>query len=79
MMQAAAVRFPVKTPETKEAYLYRQFFEHHFPSAAAVECVPHERSVACSTPIALAWDAAFAAMADPSGRAVRDVHQQGHR
>lgn len=79
MMQAAAARFPVKTPETKEAYLYRQLFEHHFPSAAAVECVPHERSVACSTPIALAWDAAFASMADPSGRAVRDVHQQGHR
>ncbi len=79
MMQAATARFPVKTPETKEAYFYRQLFEHHFPSAAAVECVPHERSVACSTPIALAWDAAFASMADPSGRAVRDVHQQGHR
>lgn len=79
MMRGAAERFPVKTPETKEAYLYRQIFEHHFPSATAVNCVPFERSVACSTPTALKWDAAFEAMADPSGRAVRDVHDAGYK
>ncbi len=77
MMRGAVERFPVKTPETKEAYLYRQFFEQHFPSASAVNCVPHERSVACSTPTALAWDAAFQRLADPSGRAVADVHHEG--
>ncbi|WP_306589455.1 asparagine synthase B [Geothrix sp. 21YS21S-4] len=77
MMRAAAERFPVKTPETKEGYLYRQLFERHFPDASAAECVPHERSVACSTPTALAWDEAFARAADPSGRAVADVHHQG--
>jgi asparagine synthase (glutamine-hydrolysing) len=77
MMRGAAERFPVKTPETKEAYVYRQVFEQHFPSASAVNCVPHERSVACSTPTALAWDAAFQKMADPSGRAVADVHRDG--
>jgi asparagine synthase (glutamine-hydrolysing) len=77
MMRGAAERFPVKTPETKEAYLYRQLFEQHFPSASAVNCVPHERSVACSTPTALEWDAAFQKMVDPSGRAVADVHREG--
>lgn len=77
MMRGAAERFPVKTPETKEAYLYRSLFEQHFPSATAVNCVPFERSVACSTAIALEWDAAFKSLVDPSGRAVRDVHDAG--
>jgi asparagine synthase (glutamine-hydrolysing) len=79
MMRGAAERFPVKTPETKEAYFYRQIFEHHFPSATAVNCVPFERSVACSTETALLWDASFAKMADPSGRAVTDIHDQGYQ
>ena len=79
MMAGAAERFPVKTPETKEAYYYRQIFEHHFPSATAVNCVPFERSVACSTETALRWDASFAKMADPSGRAVMDIHDQGYK
>ena len=79
MMRGAAERFPVKTPETKEAYVYRQIFEQQFPSASAVNCVPYERSVACSTPTALAWDAAFQKMVDPSGRAVADVHREGLR
>jgi asparagine synthase (glutamine-hydrolysing) len=75
MMRGAAERFPVKTPETKEGYLYRQLFEHHFPSATAVNCVPFERSVACSTAIALEWDEAFKKMSDPSGRSVLGVHR----
>jgi asparagine synthase (glutamine-hydrolysing) len=78
MMRGASERFPVKTPETKEAYLYRQIFEHHFPYATAVNCVPWERSVACSTETALKWDAAFQNMVDPSGRAVTDVHVQAY-
>jgi asparagine synthase (glutamine-hydrolysing) len=79
MLRGAGERFPVKTPETKEAYLYRQLFEHHFPSATAVHCVPWERSVACSTETALRWDAAFATLADPSGRAVLGVHDAAYR
>jgi asparagine synthase (glutamine-hydrolysing) len=78
MMRGAGERFPVKTPETKEAYLYRQLFEAHFPQATAINCVPWERSVACSTETALKWDAAFQKMVDPSGRAVMDVHDQGY-
>ncbi|MDE3034114.1 MAG: asparagine synthase B, partial [Acidobacteriota bacterium] len=77
MLRGAAERFPVKTPETKEAFLYRQIFEAHFPSPTAVDCVPFERSVACSTAVALAWDAAFQVSADPSGRAVADIHHEG--
>jgi asparagine synthase (glutamine-hydrolysing) len=79
MLRGAAERFPVKTPETKEAYLYRQLFEHHFPSATAVHCVPFERSVACSTETALRWDASFATQADPSGRAVIDIHDSAYQ
>jgi len=78
MMRGAAERFPVKTPETKEAYLYRKIFEQHFPSATAVNCVPFERSVACSTPTALRWDPSFQNLVDPSGRAVTDVHREGY-
>ncbi|GAB4184269.1 MAG: asparagine synthase B [Wenzhouxiangellaceae bacterium] len=72
----AAQRFPLNPPITKEAYLYRSLFEKHFPSAAAAATVPGGPSVACSTPAALAWDPEFATMADPSGRAVRGVHEQ---
>ena len=77
MMEQARFRFPVKTPTTKEAYLYRSIFETHFPFPSAVLCVPDGPSVACSSPVAIAWDAAFSALADPSGRAVRDVHVAG--
>ncbi|PWK89764.1 asparagine synthase B [Fulvimonas soli] len=73
---AAAARFPYNTPATKEAYLYRAIFERHFPGEACAATVPGGKSIACSSPAALAWDPAFAAMADPSGRAVRGVHQQ---
>lgn len=72
---AAASRFPVNPPQTKEAYLYRHIFEQYFPSAACAETVPGGKSIACSSPAAIAWDAAFANAADPSGRAVAGVHQ----
>jgi asparagine synthase (glutamine-hydrolysing) len=75
MLSNAHERFPLKTPETKEAYLYRRIFEQHFPQATCAACVPWERSVACSTETALKWDAAFQKMVDPSGRAVLDVHE----
>ena len=74
----AAARFPVNPPQTKEAYLYRTFFDEHFPQEACARTVPFEESVACSTAAALAWDESFAASADPSGRAVRGVHAQAY-
>jgi asparagine synthase (glutamine-hydrolysing) len=76
MMETVQFRFPVNTPLSKEAYYYRAIFEEHFPLESAIETVPYGKSVACSTPAALEWDAKFKDLADPSGRAVLDVHNQ---
>lgn len=70
----AHFRFPYNTPDTKEAYFYRCFFEERFPLESAAKTVPGGKSVACSTPEALAWDASLQGVIDPSGRAVRSVH-----
>lgn len=75
-LAAAGKRFPVNPPLTKEAYHYRSLFEQFYPSPAAAETVPGGKSIACSSPAAIAWDASFAKMADPSGRAVAGVHEQ---
>jgi asparagine synthase (glutamine-hydrolysing) len=74
----AHYRYPRNTPLTKEAYLYRTIFESHFPGDAAAALVPEGKSIACSTPIALAWEKAFADNADPSGRAIKGVHQKSY-
>ena len=74
----AAERFPIHTPLCKEEYFYRSIFEEHFPSRSAALSVNQEASVACSTSIALEWDAAWKQMNDPSGRAVSGVHQQAY-
>lgn len=70
--------FPVNPPMNKEEYYYRTIFTDFFPSEAASKCVPSVPSVACSTPIALEWDAAFKNLNDPSGRSVSSVHEQGY-
>ena len=77
-LESAAFKFPVNTPDTKEAYFYRCIFEEHFPLPSAADCVPGGKSVACSTPEALAWDASFSQMADPSGRAVQSIHNDSY-
>ena len=77
-MARASERFPVNTPMNKEEYYYRSIFEEHFPSESAARCVPSVPSVACSTAEALAWDASFRHLNDPSGRAVRGVHEQAY-
>ncbi len=76
--ETAASRFPQNTPKNKEEYLYRSIFESHFPSEAAALTVPSVKSVACSTPEALLWDASFQNLNDPSGRAVASVHQDSY-
>ena len=80
----------MSTPRSKEEYMYRDIFSKHFPSPAACRTVPQvqtsnsisifmlsflqNKSIACSTPTALAWDEAWSKAADPSGRAVAGVH-----
>lgn len=74
----AKFRFPVNPPMSKEEYFYRAIFSEHFPSDQAAACVPSVPSIACSTAEALAWDESFRSSADPSGRAVKTVHQQAY-
>ena len=77
-MEHAAERFPVNPPRNKEEYFYRSIFEEHFPSESAARSVPSIPSVACSTAEAMAWDASFKGMNDPSGRAVSGVHDHAY-
>ncbi|MES1223448.1 MAG: asparagine synthase B, partial [Bacteroidota bacterium] len=75
----AKFRFPIHPPMSKEEYRYRAIFSELFPSDSAAACVPSVKSVACSTPEALAWDASFQNTNDPSGRAVKMVHNDGYK
>ena len=77
-MEKAAERFPINPPMNKEEYYYRSIFEEYFPSENAARSVPSVPSVACSTAEALAWDASFKNLNDPSGRAVAGVHQEAY-
>lgn len=77
-MAHAGERFPINTPQNKEEYYYRSIFEEHFPSQSAAMSVPSVPSVACSTAEALAWDQAFTNVNDPSGRAVKGVHDEAY-
>jgi asparagine synthase (glutamine-hydrolysing) len=71
----AASRFSINPPQSKEAYFYRRIFEQHFPDPGCASTVPGGKSIACSSPAAIAWAKSFAAAADPSGRAVAGIHQ----
>ncbi|SCZ95883.1 BZ3500_MvSof-1268-A1-R1_Chr8-1g09859 [Microbotryum saponariae] len=62
----AKERYPLDTPETKEAYFIRQIFESHFPTDAAAKT-------------AVRWipRADWGCAADPSGRAVA-IHESAY-
>ena len=78
MLENAHHRFPIQTPRTKEEYHYRSIFEDHFSSDAAALTVPSVPSIACSTPTALAWDESFRNQNEPSGRAIKMVHEDAY-
>jgi len=78
-MSKVAETYPINPPMNKEEYYYRTIFTDFFPSKSASLCVPSVPSVACSTEIALEWDAAFKNMNDPSGRSIKSVHEQGYK
>ena len=77
-MARAAGRFPFNTPHSKEAYFFRGIFEKHFPLVSAAQTVPGGPTVACSTPEAVLWDKSLQEMNDPSGRAMRSVHEHAY-
>lgn len=60
--EARETRFPFQTPETKEAYYFREIFEKQFPHPMAKETV-------------MAWVPIWSKSRDPSGRA-QQVHEQ---
>lgn len=67
-------RFPLETPNTKEEYMLMDLFVKYFPEKCGLEQIPTGKSIACSTPEAVAWHPEWEASAgDISGRAV-DVH-----
>lgn len=78
MMENAKHRFPIQTPRAKEEYYYRSVFEQHFPSETAALTVPSVPSIACSTPTALLWDESFKNVNEPSGRAIKAVHEDAY-
>ena len=43
------------------------------------DTLPQNKSIACSTPAALAWDEAWSKAADPSGRAIAGVHVEAYK
>ncbi len=77
-LNAAARRFPINPPKTKEEYFYRSIFSEHFPSDQAASCVPSLPSIACSSPVALEWDESFKNQNEPSGRAIKAVHNESY-
>jgi asparagine synthase (glutamine-hydrolysing) len=77
-MEAVSHRFPINPPATKEEYYYRTIFEEHFPSDASASTVPSVPSIACSTPVALEWDASFKNQNEPSGRAIKMIHDDSY-
>ncbi|EKO3925203.1 asparagine synthase B [Vibrio metschnikovii] len=77
-MATAKFRFPYNTPTTKEGYVYREIFEELFPLESAARCVPGGPSVACSSAKAVEWDESFKNCIDPSGRAVKAVHNKAY-
>jgi asparagine synthase (glutamine-hydrolysing) len=73
-MSNAKFLYPHNTPTNKEAFLYRKWYEELFPSLSAAYLIPGGASIACSTETAVRWRKEWAGRADPSGRAVADVH-----
>ena len=55
-METAALKYPVNTPMTKEAYFYREMFHKHFPQDSAAKTVKR-------------WIPKWQKDLDPSGRA----------
>jgi asparagine synthase (glutamine-hydrolysing) len=78
--EVAVARFPEDTPPNQELFWMRELFEKAFVEGkasgrSALSTVGTGRSIACSTPEAVAWNPAWAMLAgDISGRAIASVH-----
>ena len=70
LAQAASI-YPISTPHSKEAYMFRRIFAERFGHKDAAKTVEFtEDSIACSTGAAAKWHAQFKDYLDPSGDSV---------
>jgi asparagine synthase (glutamine-hydrolysing) len=69
-------KYKGKTIFTKEGIFYKNIFDELFKNKFAELTVPIGPSIACSTPTAFRWSKEFEKMNDPSGRAVKEVHEK---
>ena len=77
MLTEAVKRWPYQTPETKEAYLYREFFSETFEQVTSAEAtVIYQPSIACSTGEAAQWHTSFQNCLDPSGDAIHRAFEE---
>jgi asparagine synthase (glutamine-hydrolysing) len=70
------VLFPINTPLTKEAFLYRKIFEKFYPHECCIKTVnENSKSIACSTERALKWLGIDESNKtnDPSGHVMLDL------
>ena len=76
-MASAAERWPFQTPDTKEAYFYRDIFSKHFGDIeGADKTVIFQPSIACSTASAASWHKKFKDHLDPSGDAIHRAFRE---
>ncbi len=83
LLMTAPRRFPEDAPCNAEMMWMRELFEARFVTGrasgrSAVSTIGSGRSIACSTPEAVAWDPSWERLAgDISGRAIAGVHASG--
>lgn len=76
-MTNANSRWPFQTPDTKEAYIYREIFSNHFDTiGGAEETVIFQPSIACSTKQGIEWHENFKKCVDPSGDAIQRAFEE---
>ena len=71
-LASASEKWPFQSPDTKEAYMYREIFEDIFKECpGANRCTIYQPSIACSSETATLWCASFQKCLDPSGDAIQ--------
>jgi asparagine synthase (glutamine-hydrolysing) len=82
-LKSAATIYPEDPPVNAEMLWMRRLFEAAFVSGrvsgrSALGTIGRGRSIACSTPEAVAWDPSWEKLAgDISGRAIAGIHASG--
>jgi asparagine synthase (glutamine-hydrolysing) len=70
-LKDAASKYKINVPTTPEMVINRIIFDQEFPHPCSILTVPGGKTIACSSPAAMAWDAEFEKSPDDSGRSVK--------